>query len=77
MCLKKEKKKQERENTDLEVLEKAAFPPPPAVDSQRGCCCRFACSDCKLPLPRLFLHKTGQQHTCPDRHKSENEKSNE
>ncbi len=61
-------------NTDHEVLERAVFPPPPAVDSQQGCCCRCACSDCTLQLLTPFLHMTGQQRTCQGKHISGGEK---
>lgn len=48
----------------------AVSPPPPAVGSLQGCCCKCACSDCTRQRPRPFWRKTGQQHICPDRHKS-------
>lgn len=46
----------------------AVFPPQPAVDSQQECCCRCACNDCILQLLTPFLHRTGQQRTCRDKH---------
>lgn len=60
----------ENKNTHHEVSKTAVSPPPPAVGSLQGCCCKCACSDCTRQRPRPFLRKTGQQHICPDRHKS-------
>lgn len=64
----------EKTDTNHEVLKMAVFPPPPAVGSQRGCYCRCAYSDYTQQLPTLFLHRTGQPHTCQDRHISGKEK---